>query len=106
MNFRRGLFRITVALSVVAGLILLIPKPPFEEFKWRAATASERQHASERAGRANPSDEEILDGLLIQETRKVLKADQSALPLQFRCTALLPTPYSLNTSCVDLVGDS
>ena len=47
MNLRLGFYRITIVVSVVAGLIVagVFPKEPFIQFNYRPATTAERAAA-------------------------------------------------------------
>jgi hypothetical protein len=95
VNLRRGLFRVTLVASVLAGIffMLLYPKPSLENFRWRPATEAEkadiRKWEAANAGKdpksLSPADsDKLLDAFLIEHGGTVMKKEhQGVLPVQF-----------------------
>jgi len=110
VNLRRGLFRVTVVASVLTGafIMLLYPKPSFDQFRWRPATESERADSKKweatNAGKGmsnlsrNDSDK-LLDAFLIEHGGTVMKEHQSVLPVEFVATYFV-APFILGMAGV------
>jgi hypothetical protein len=83
MKLRRGFLRLTLVASLSVGIAVatLASKPRLEDFRWRAASAEEKQKAKEWD--ATPDNKFDPDMFLIKYDGKVLKENQRLLPYQF-----------------------
>jgi hypothetical protein len=110
VNLRRGLFRVTVVLSILTGMfaILVYPKPSFEKFQWRPATESEKadikkwEATNEGKDMSNLSREDsdkLLDAFLIEHGGTVRKEHQGILPVEFVVTYLI-APFAVGMAGV------